>query len=725
MPLLVVAAAWLAQGPVLQNGWVWDDGPAVRDEENVRRGLAGVPALVTRNWYGDTDDVGLYRPVVGATLAIEAEVHGPDEAFGFHLTNLFLHGLVAVALLALLHRLLPDRPVVAAATAILFAVHPLHTGTVSWLVARADLLAALLSLAAALLWLRPGALRAGAVLGAALCVFLALGSKEMAAPLPGALLVLDLAARREGLGRTLARRGWAYLVLLVPLAAWFALRSAASGSFGTAPGMAALGDRDLGERLVVGLAGLARTAWNLAVPAGLSGDRSDDPLYEPGTPIPTAYVFVAVAILLALGIALYRAATGRGRVVPVAWTLFVLLSLPVVQAVPLGVLHEDRFAYLPSLALLAVGGVAVETLLSSRPRALAWGACGAVALALVAASWSTAADWRDDRRFNEALLERNPRHRPALNRLGRWHLDEGAAAIELAAQERVTGAPQPRRWVEEGNRHVAQAVRLLERATLLPSRRQSASIWRNLADARLRREEHAEAAQAYRTALSKKRVRLDGVSVPYQDVGDDDVQRVARPDARFMGETWHRLGLALTVADDREGALRALRQAALWLPDNGRFQFRAGAALVEAGRRREAHPFLDRAIDLLSGAEGAQARRTYDENVAQLRTLADQYFEKGLRDLRRADGQRDAIEAFEDAVAIQPNHVLAIVQLARLEAEWKGNYRAARDRLRQARAVIDEEASRPGAPDFSLERQEIEALEKKVETEAQRPETGE
>ena len=68
MPLLVVAVAWLAQGAVLRNGWVWDDAIVVRDDPTIARGLAAVPELLSGRWGGRTDDVGLFRPLVNATL---------------------------------------------------------------------------------------------------------------------------------------------------------------------------------------------------------------------------------------------------------------------------------------------------------------------------------------------------------------------------------------------------------------------------------------------------------------------------------------------------------------------------------------------------------------------------------------------------------------------------------------------------------------------------------
>src|SRR5262245_57489227 len=190
MPLLVVALAWAAHGGVLQNGWVWDDAIVVRDGDDIPRGFAAIPGLLAAPWGGEEHAVGIFRPLVSVTLALQAGLHGALDAFPFHLANLFLHGAAAVLLLAVLSRLLPVRPVLASSAALLFAVHPAHAGTVSWIVARGDLLAAVFGLAGVLAWTRPGASRVSSVAWTSLAFFAALLSKEAGAMLLPVLVVL-------------------------------------------------------------------------------------------------------------------------------------------------------------------------------------------------------------------------------------------------------------------------------------------------------------------------------------------------------------------------------------------------------------------------------------------------------------------------------------------------------------------------------------------------------
>ncbi len=197
MPLLVVAAAWAAQGGVLGNGFVWDDGILLRPSSPIARGFAAIPQLFLGTWGGAVgSELGLYRPIVSVSLAVQAGLHGVSDPFPFHLVNLLLHGLASVLVLAVVHRVVPRRPIVSTTAALLFAMHPLHTGTVSWIVARGDLLATVFAALACLVWTSRARLSVDRALGAALLYLLACLSKEAALPLPAVLLLVDAAAAR-------------------------------------------------------------------------------------------------------------------------------------------------------------------------------------------------------------------------------------------------------------------------------------------------------------------------------------------------------------------------------------------------------------------------------------------------------------------------------------------------------------------------------------------------
>lgn len=179
------------------------------------------------------------RPVAIFTLGINYYLGGQD-VFGYHVFNVSLHTANAIAVYALLWATLglpggrgkgtpaPNdwhRAASALAGALLFALHPLQTQAVTYVVQRMTALAAGFYLVSFLLYIYAvrGASgwrkRAGwSLLG--LTFLLSLGSKEIAAPLPVALWLYEWLFGQR-LDRAWARRQAKWL--LIPLVAGLAL----------------------------------------------------------------------------------------------------------------------------------------------------------------------------------------------------------------------------------------------------------------------------------------------------------------------------------------------------------------------------------------------------------------------------------------------------------------------------------------------------------------------
>jgi tetratricopeptide (TPR) repeat protein len=165
------------------------------------------------------------RAVGFLTLAVNYELHGQEVA-GYHLVNIAIHALAGLAVFALLGALL-DSPSarrsgvegmewLPLAVALLFVLHPLQTMAVTYVIQRLASLAALFYIAslACYAW---GRLRGRPLLyaGAALFGLLALFSKQNAATLPVAILLVELLFFRRFEGR----QRWALLAGAVLLAA--------------------------------------------------------------------------------------------------------------------------------------------------------------------------------------------------------------------------------------------------------------------------------------------------------------------------------------------------------------------------------------------------------------------------------------------------------------------------------------------------------------------------
>jgi protein O-mannosyl-transferase len=236
--LLVFAAA--CAWPSLSADWEFDDpqhilnNPAVHLTRLSWSALRGAIAGPLSN-----------RPLSYLSFALDYYRGGADP-HPYHVTNLVLHLLCALLVWRLLRRLLrhpqlprPPGPRLAALLgALVFAVHPLQTGSVTYIVQRMNLLASLFTLAAILCWL--GAAEAGGhprrrygwLAGFAAATVLGLLSKENAFSIFPLVAVLAWCLRTEGAGTWLrGRAGW--IVALAGMASaaalWYGPAGALSG----------------------------------------------------------------------------------------------------------------------------------------------------------------------------------------------------------------------------------------------------------------------------------------------------------------------------------------------------------------------------------------------------------------------------------------------------------------------------------------------------------------
>ncbi|MCL4873403.1 hypothetical protein KJ039_04905 [bacterium] len=163
---------------------------------------------------------------------------GGFEVWGYHAVNLSVHVLnsfLAYFLLLATFRLAkvdePDSRRFAAFSALLFAVHPVQTQAVTYIVQRMESLSAGFYLLSLLLFVR-GASSSAPVkkalmyAGVAVSYFLAFVSKEVAYTLPAVILLYDLCFMAKGRCREILSR-WPVYCLLAALFAYFTVTTIA------------------------------------------------------------------------------------------------------------------------------------------------------------------------------------------------------------------------------------------------------------------------------------------------------------------------------------------------------------------------------------------------------------------------------------------------------------------------------------------------------------------
>ncbi len=80
--------------------------------------------------------LGSYRPIRDVSYAVDFAIWGQDP-FGFHLTSTIIHAANVLLVFSLVHRLTKDL-VSATLTALIFAVHPIQTDSVTYIAGRRD-----------------------------------------------------------------------------------------------------------------------------------------------------------------------------------------------------------------------------------------------------------------------------------------------------------------------------------------------------------------------------------------------------------------------------------------------------------------------------------------------------------------------------------------------------------------------------------------------------------
>jgi protein O-mannosyl-transferase len=378
-----------------------------------RATILGDPRLA--NWEAYLGSLlEMIRPLLKLTFLLDRSLYGEGPA-GYHLLNLLLHCGSVLLVLVILRRA-SGALAVSLSAALLFALHPIQTETVTYISGRPTGMAAFFCLLSLYLYLRTGEARQegkGFALyyaGALAAFAMALLAKETAIVVPGLLLLWHLLFRKPAVH--LQAPFWA--ILAGGLAAALAHPRYAFLA------QASLDTRPLYENLVTQVYAVCYALALFFQPWKLNFDH-DLPVFHSVFQWP-------VPVCLALLAGIFTAALWSFRRLPwfsfgIFW--FFLCLLPANSVIPRYDLLSERNLYLPSIGLfIALAAVTAHLggrLPASRPgfaRIAARWACILIASALFFGTVARNRVYSDEVSFWSDAARKSPLKARTRNNLG-------------------------------------------------------------------------------------------------------------------------------------------------------------------------------------------------------------------------------------------------------------------------------------------------------------------
>jgi tetratricopeptide (TPR) repeat protein len=441
-PAGIVIAILLCYFKILDAGINdWDDATYVFNNKDIMAITSGNISRWFTNFY-----IGNYHPLTMFSYAIDWQL-GVDDPFFYHLTNLLLHIFNAIMIWLLVQRIV-DHPPIAFFVALIFAIHPVQTESVSWIAERKNVLYAAFFLTSCLSYISYVRTQKKSMLGAALflCVCSML-SKAAALSLPVSLLAIDILMKRKLNNKTVWLEKVPFYIAAVVLGI-IGIEAQKAGGFLD-------WHRDIGLTGKIGLAGYAYSSYifTLFAPVSLSVWY---PYPDFLAPVHLLAVFFA-ALIIALAVYAYRKKYHilSGSILFFSCNIFLVLQL-----VQFGeALRADRYLYLPSLGIiLPAVYYPVHWARKHSKQLIAYAVFALFSALLMFATFQRNEIWLSELNFWGAVVERFPNSGVANYSMGAAYLREGDY-INAAPHMDAAVAAEPynyKAWFNKGVLHLRQ-----------------------------------------------------------------------------------------------------------------------------------------------------------------------------------------------------------------------------------------------------------------------------
>ena len=559
----LTTAALVAYAGSFSGGFTLDSKPLILEDPRLKDASAeNIDLILGHTYWWPHGEAGLYRPLTTLSYLFNyAVLENQDHPQGYHWLNFLLHAgnVLLVFLLAsrLMRRLWP-----AAFAALLWAVHPLLTESVTNIVGRADLLSATALLGGLLLYVKSteaaGSRRAVYLAGLAVVTAAGVFSKETGVVMPGLIVLYELVFRR---GRKAIRDAIAgCLATLIPIG-WMLYQRAQVLSASSPAAFPFLDNPIVGQGFWAGkltaLEVMGRYLLLFLWPAKLSTDYS----YAQIPPASGVAEWLTAAAVLAVVAALLWIFRANRSVLFWAGFSFVTLLPASNLLFPTGAIMAERFLYLPAagMAVIVVTAAYGASERAGMQRA-ALVVLSIAAIPLAARTWVRNGDWRDDVTLASSAVRSCPRSFKAHKTL---------AAALLSADPQHTN-------IDAVIGEAQQSVALLQG---LPDRINDAAAYRLAGAAYLLKDNRAADEKALPLLLDCARIAEADEHAQHPNP-NDDVYRLLSLDYLRLGNAPEALAQAKKAQAHEPMEAEAYRQLASSLSANAQ-RDEAAVALME------------------------------------------------------------------------------------------------------------------------------------------------
>jgi protein O-mannosyl-transferase len=407
---ICIILALISFSPVFKAGFVnWDDDYYVIKNQTIHS-PANIGSILKDPVQGN------FHPLTMLSLAIDYWISGGKPGW-FHMVNVILHLLNIVLVFLFFYLFSGRKKWIAAVTALLFAVHPLHVESVAWISERKDVLYSAFFIGGLILYLKY--LDKSSIKTLTLVFFLfmfSLLSKPAAVVFPLVLLAIDFYFNRLNVKRAYLEKIPFFIVSII--FGFITLQvQKTQGAYSDAATF------PFSSRFFFGNYGLMMYLIKTVIPVRLCAFY---PFPAVNVSLPAVY-YLSAGFTAAL-IILFVFSFKRHKEVAFALMFYVINLMLVLQFFAVGsAVVADRYTYIPLLGPFFLAGFYLQQYVDAGNGRISMTAsmvAAALILILVVLSWRQASTWKDGGTLWDQAIKVSPCGKAYANR-GSIYKQEG------------------------------------------------------------------------------------------------------------------------------------------------------------------------------------------------------------------------------------------------------------------------------------------------------------